>query len=80
MGCLATRRAEMSAVRRSDRVVSSAAAMAATPGGRITTICAHPYEVQAAFKLCQHLEATPDTLQVGPRAWVACHRQAPGGS
>lgn len=34
--------AEMSDVRRTDRLVAMAAALAATPGGSIPTLCARP--------------------------------------
>jgi hypothetical protein len=70
--------AEMSDVRRSDRVVTIAEALAASPGGSIPTLFAHPYDVKAAYNLFKHPEATPDHLQAGHRDLVLCEIEAPG--
>ena len=69
--------AEMSDVRRTDRIVAIAEAMAATPGGSIPTLCAHPYDVKAAYTLFKHPEATPDNVQAGHRDLVLSERHTP---
>jgi len=70
--------AEMSDVRRTDRIVAMAEAMAATPGGSIPTLFARPYDVKAAYNLCKHPEATPDNVQAGHRELVLSERHTPG--
>ena len=70
--------AEMSDVRRTDRIVAIAEAMAATPGGSIPTLFAHPYDIKAAYHLFKHLEATPDNVQAGHRELVLSEMQTPG--
>src|SRR5712691_6885810 len=72
--------AEMSDVRRTDRIVAMAEAMAATPGGSIPTIFAHPYDIKAAYNLCKHPDATPDNVQAGHRDLVLSEMQTPGVS
>jgi hypothetical protein len=68
----------MSDVRRSDRVVTIAEAMAASPGGTIPQMFATTYDVKAAYNLFNHREATPDTLQAGHRDLVRQQMQDPG--
>lgn len=70
--------AEMSDVRRTDRIVAIAEAMAATPGGSIPTLFAHPYDVKAAYTLFKHPEATPDNVQAGHRDLVLSEMHTPG--
>jgi len=70
--------AEMSDVRRTDRIVAIAEAMAATPGGSIPTLFAHPYDIKAAYNLFKHPEATPDNVQAGHRELVLSEMQTPG--
>src|SRR2546428_13405407 len=70
--------AEMSDVRRTDRIVAIAEAMAATPGGSIPTLFAHPYDIKAAYNLFKHPEATPDNVQAGHRELVLSDMQTPG--
>ena len=70
--------AEMSDVRRTDRIVTIAEAMAATPGGSIPTLFAHPYDIKAAYNLFKHPEATPDNVQAGHRELVLSEMQTPG--
>jgi hypothetical protein len=70
--------AEMSDVRRTDRIVTIAEAMAATPGGSIPTLFAHPYDIKAASNLFKHPEATPDNVQAGHRELVLSEMQTPG--
>jgi len=72
--------AEMSDVRRSDRIVAIAEAMAATPGGSIPTLFAHPYDIKAAYNLFKHPAATPDNVQAGHRELVLSEMQPPGVS
>jgi hypothetical protein len=60
----------MSDVRRTNRVVTIAEAMASSPGCSIPAMFANPYDVKAAYNLFQHPDATPDNLQAGHRDWV----------
>src|SRR2546428_7425443 len=69
--------AEMSDVRRTDRIVAIAEAMAAPPGGSIPTLFAHPYDIQAASNLFKHPAAPPDNVQAGPRQLVLSDMQTP---
>jgi hypothetical protein len=72
--------AEMSDVRRTDRIVAIAEAMAATPGGSIPTLFAHPYDIKAAYNLFKHPDATPDNVQAGHRDLVLSEMHTPGVS
>lgn len=62
--------AEMSDLRRLDRVVTIAEAMAASPGKTIPDMFASTYDVKAAYVLFKHDEATPSNLQSGHRDLV----------
>ena len=62
--------AEMSDIRRIDRVVTIAEAMAASPGKSIPDMFASTYDVKATYGLFKHQEATPDNLQAGHRDLV----------
>jgi hypothetical protein len=70
----------MSDVRRTDRIVAMAEAMAATPGGSIPTLFAHPSDIKAASNLFKHPEATPDHVPAGHREVVLSEMQTPGVS
>ena len=59
--------ATLSDVRRVDRVVTIAEAMAMKPGDSIPEMFASPYDVKATYNLFNHVEATPDQLQAGHR-------------
>ena len=72
--------AEMSDVRRTDRIVAIAEAMAATPGGSIPTLFAHPYDIKAAYNLFKPPDATPDNVQAGHRDLVLSEMHTPGVS
>ena len=70
--------AEMSDIRRLDRVMTIAEAMAASPGKSIPEMFASPYDVKATYALFNHQEATPDNLQAGHRDLVKQQLQEPG--
>jgi len=70
--------AERSDVRRPDRIVAIAEALAATPGGSIPTRFAHPYAITAASHLFTHPEATPDTVPASHRELVRSAMPPPG--
>jgi len=70
--------AEMSDIRRLDRVITIAEAMAASPGKSIPDMFASTYDVKAAYELFKHDEATPDNLQAGHRDWVKQQLQPHG--
>jgi Transposase DNA-binding/Transposase Tn5 dimerisation domain len=70
--------AALSDVRRVERVMTIAEAMAARPGESIPQMFAHRYDVKAAYHLFQLAEATPDTLQVGHRDCVLGALEQPG--
>lgn len=70
--------AEFSDVRRVDRAVTIAEAMAASPGASLPQMFAHPYDLKAAYTFFRHPEATPDNLQAGHRDRVLCAMQQPG--
>jgi Transposase DNA-binding len=70
--------AEMSDIRRTDRIVAIAEAMAATPGGSMPTLFAHPYDIKAASNRFKHPEATPDNVQAGHRDLALGEMQPPG--
>ncbi|MBI3653804.1 MAG: IS4 family transposase [Acidobacteria bacterium] len=65
--------------RRDQRVVTIAAAMAATPDKTLPQLFAHTYDLKAAYNLFQHPEATPDNLQAYHREAVFEQLQQPGG-
>ena len=65
-------------IRRVERVVRIAEAMAATPGASIPQLFAHPYDTKAAYTLFGHAEADPDTIQATHRALVLEQMEAPG--
>jgi len=70
--------AEMSDIRRRDRVITIAEAMAASPGKSIPQMFASTYDVKATYELFKHPEATPDNLQAGHRDLVKQQLGEPG--
>jgi hypothetical protein len=65
-------------IRRTDRVVTIAAAMAAQPGVSLPQLFGRWYDTKAAYNLFKPPEATPDTVQAGHRALVLDARQENG--
>jgi transposase-like protein len=65
-------------VRRSERAITIATAMASNPGASIPQLFAHPYDSKAAYTFFAHPEAEPDTLQATHRSLVAEQRDNPG--
>lgn len=70
--------AELSHVKRVDRAITIAEAMAASPGQNLPQLFAHPYDLRAAYTFFHHPEATPDNLQAGHRERVLCAMEQPG--
>lgn len=68
--------ANLSDVRRVQRVVKLGRSMAENPGASIPELCETPYDVKATYNLFKHPEATPDNLQSGHRKLV--HAQLRG--
>ena len=59
--------ADVSDVRRAERVITIAHAMALTPEASVPKLFAKRYDVKAAYSLFDHPEATPEALQFGHR-------------
>src|SRR5512143_1210837 len=57
-------------VRRTERAITIAAAMAAQPGASLPQLFGRWYDTKAAYTLFGHAEANPDTVQAGHRALV----------
>jgi len=70
--------AELSHVKRVDRAITIAEAMAASPGKSLPQMFAHSYDIKAAYQFFRHPEATPDNLQSGHRERVLCEMEKPG--
>jgi hypothetical protein len=70
--------AELGDIRRVDRAITIAEAMAASPGASLPQMFAHPYDLKAAYTFFRHPEATPDNLQAGHRDRVLCEMEKPG--
>lgn len=70
--------AEMSDLRRVERVVTIAQAVALSPGQTLPQMFAHPYDLKAAYGLFAHPEAKPEQIQAGHREAVALAMQQPG--
>jgi hypothetical protein len=70
--------AELSHVKRVDRAVTIAEAMAESPGKSLTQMFARPYDLKAAYTFFRHPEATPDNVQAGHRERVLCEMEKPG--
>jgi Transposase DNA-binding/Transposase Tn5 dimerisation domain len=65
-------------VRRSERAITIAVAMASNPGASIPQLFAHPYDTKAAYTFFAHPEAEPNTLQATHRSLVAEQMEPPG--
>jgi hypothetical protein len=70
--------AELSHVKRVDRAVTIAEAMAESPGKSLPQMFAHHYDLKAAYTFFRHPEARPDNLQAGHRERVLCEMEKPG--
>jgi len=69
---------ELGDLRRDQRAVEIAAAMAANPDKSIPQIFLRPYDVKAAYGLFKRAEATPDNLQAAHRELVIEEMKKPG--
>ncbi|MGH8731451.1 MAG: IS4 family transposase [Burkholderiales bacterium] len=70
--------AEMSDLRRVERVITIAEAMAISPGESLPQMYARPYDLKAAYNFFAHPEATPELIQAGHRELVALEMRQPG--
>lgn len=70
--------AEMSDIRRVERVITVAEAMALSPGATLPQMFAHRYDLKAAYNFFAHLEATPEQIQAGHRELVTLAMRQPG--
>lgn len=70
--------AELSDVRRVERVVSIGEAMAASPGATLPKMFARRYDLKATYEFLRHPEATPDQLQAGHRDKTLVEMEQPG--
>ncbi|MEW6735885.1 MAG: transposase DNA-binding-containing protein [Acidobacteriota bacterium] len=70
--------AEMSDVRRTERAIKIAEAMAINPGCSIPALFERTYDVKATYNFFKHQEATPDNLQAGDRELVLTEMEEPG--
>lgn len=70
--------ADMTDVRRTERVITIAQAMAMTPEASVPRLFARAYDVKAASNLFRHPEATPDALQFGHRQLTLDLMSKPG--
>lgn len=61
---------DLGEVRRNQRAVTIAAALATHPDKSLPKLFRHPYDVKAAYTFFQHPEATPDQLQQAHRELV----------
>jgi Transposase DNA-binding/Transposase DDE domain len=65
-------------LRRDQRAMTIATAMAANPGKSIPQLFAHPYDVKASYQFFRREETTPDDLQAGHREFVLEEMEKPG--
>src|SRR3954447_5227966 len=65
-------------IRRTERAIRIAEAMAANPGASIPQLFAHPYDTKAAYTFFGHAEAEPETIQAAHRALVLEQMETPG--
>jgi hypothetical protein len=70
--------AELSDVRRVERAVGMAEAMAASPGAGLPEMFARRYDLKAAYNFLRHPEVTPDHLQAGHRERTLLKMEQPG--
>ena len=69
---------DLGEVRRNQRTVSIAAAMAMNPDKSIPKIFTEAYDIKAAYNFFRHPEATPDNLQRAHRELVLEQLHRPG--
>lgn len=69
---------DLGEVRRNQRTVTIAAAMAANPDKSIPKMFIHCYDIKAAYNFFRHPEATPDNLQLAHREAVLEQMRLPG--
>ena len=65
-------------LRRDDRAVTIAAAMAQNPDHSLPQLFFHPYDLKAAYNLFKHHQSSPDNLQSSHRELVFEHLNKPG--
>jgi hypothetical protein len=70
--------AKLTDIRRVARVKTIAEAMAVHPGRSIPKLCRNLYAAKATYNLFKHVEATPENIQAGHRAWVLDAMRQPG--
>jgi hypothetical protein len=70
--------AELSDIRRVDRVIKIAEAMARMPGESIPRLFDREYDIRATYRLFKLAESTPDNLQAGHRENVLLELEKPG--
>lgn len=70
--------AELSDLRRVDRAITTAEAMAASPGKSLPQMFANVSDLKATYQFFAHPEATPENLQSGHRDLVLCEMHEPG--
>ena len=70
--------AEMSDIRRVDRLITIAEAMALSPGQTLPQMFAQRYDLKAAYNFFALPEATPAHIQAGHREWVSLALHQPG--
>lgn len=69
---------ELGDLRRNQRAVTIAAAMAANPDRSIPQMFINAYDIKAAYNFFRHPEATPENLQLAHREVVLEQLQLPG--
>lgn len=72
------RGAELSDVRRVERAITIAEAMAASPGASLPQMFGDRNDLKAAYRFLRHEEATPDQLQAGHRERVLLEMEREG--
>lgn len=70
--------AELSDIRRVERAITIAEALAGSPGATPPQLFAHSYDLKAAYTFFRDPEATPDQLQAGHREGVLLVMEEPG--
>lgn len=65
-------------LRRNQRAVTIAAAMASNPSGSIPQMFSNSYEIKASYNFFRHPEATPENLQQAHSEAVIDHLHKPG--
>lgn len=70
--------AELTHIKRVDRAVTIAEAMAMNPGASLPQMFANRYDLKAAYKFFRHPETTPDNLQYAHREQSFMEIEKPG--